>query len=495
MKNILLTAFCVLFTALSTVGLGIYHFQHYEYLTLSYQPMDCPPSSKQLHNPYRGWYHIYGYALSDSAPIDMEAMAETIAKDDNQLVLLEINLRNYTDCEISPIGLSQLESTLLAWQDAGKQLILRFLYDWNGKARETEPRDISLIKRHMAQTGEIVNKYANCVFLMQGIYVGNCGEMNNSDYMSLEHMYELATYLDSVIDPAIFLSVRTPEHYRIINRTSEPLTRESAFSGNLAARTGLFNDGMLGSKSDLGTYGENAFTPSKDFTGKGTRSEEIAFQNELCHYVPNGGEVVLDNEYNEFPRAVTDLRAMHVSYLDSRYDLAVLDKWRGAVYSATGNTDNSLDDSCFDGADGYSYIGAHLGYRYALNASSCTFDTFHDDKARLTVEIANNGFSACYRPFLSSITVLRADGTLCDTIRANTDNRFWKSGTTTSWDVPLDIRTYQEGNYQLFYRLLDPATNQEIRLANDMEHTNYGYLLGRFTIARKAKITAKELTP
>ncbi len=501
MKKLLITVFCALFTALSPVSLGVYGFQQYDYLTVTYQPMDCPPSSRQLNNPYRGWYHIYGYTLSDDAPIDMDDMAKTIARDANQLVLLEINLRNYSDCEISAMGLSQLETVLLAWQDAGKQLILRFLYDWNGKARETEPKDISIIKRHMTQTGAIVNKYAERVFIMQGIYVGNCGEMNNSDYMSRENMYELAAHLDAVIDPAIYLSVRTPEHYRIVSRTNEPLSIKDAFSGNIAARTGLFNDGMLGSASDLGTYGENAFVSSENFTGNGTRSEEIAFQNALCHYVPNGGEVVLDNEYNDFPRAAADLRAMHVSYLDSNYDLAVLDKWRNTVYSANNGTDSFSDnasadctdsfsdDSCFDGIDGFSYIGAHLGYRYALISSGCSFDTFQDDKAKLTVEIMNNGFSASYRPFISSVTVLREDGTLCDTIIANTDNRFWKSGETASWEVPLNIRAYQDGNYQIFYRLRDPATNREIRLANDMEHTNHGYRLGNFTVAHKKTVT------
>ena len=97
--------------------------------------------------------------------------------------------------------------------------------------------------------------------------------MNNSNYMSLENMRELAAHLDSVIDPAIYLSVRTPEHYRIISRSCEPLPAADAFSGKISARIGLFNDGMLGSESDLGTYGEQPFAAATDFTGKGTRSE------------------------------------------------------------------------------------------------------------------------------------------------------------------------------------------------------------------------------
>ena len=236
MKNfILLVIPCMILSLFPDTGIGTYLFTSRECYTITYQPEEYVSSNQPLNNPYRGWYHIYGYALSDSEPLNLTQIQETIAKDSNQLVLLEINLRNYAASDISSGGLSQLESILLAWEDAGRQLILRFLYDWNGKAKETEPQDISIIKRHMEQTGEIVNKFANCVFLMQGIYVGNCGEMNNSNYMSLENMRELASHLDSVIDPAIYLSVRTPEHYRIVSNSSEPLSAADAFSGKISS--------------------------------------------------------------------------------------------------------------------------------------------------------------------------------------------------------------------------------------------------------------------
>ncbi len=472
-KIFLLTIPCLLLSMFHITGAGTYLLYPHEYYTVSYQPGIYSPSSRQLDNPYQGWYHIYGYALSDTEPLNMDNIHQTIKRDNNQLALLEINLRNYPASEISVSSLSQLDALLLAWKDSHKQLILRFLYDWNGKAKETEPKEISIIKRHMTQTAEIVNKYTDCVYLMQGIYVGNCGEMNNSNYMSLENMRELFATLDSVIDPAIYLSVRTPEHYRIVSRSSAPISEADAFSGKSSARTGLFNDGMLGSGNDLGTYGDKAFTPSKDFTGKGTREEEIAFQNKLCNYVPNGGEVVLDNKYNDFPDAVKDLKAMHVSYLDCGYDLAVLDKWKNSVYRGK---------DCFDGTDGYSYIGAHLGYRYALLASDCSFHTFQTHNATLSVTMENSGFSVCYRPFTSIVTILRMDGSICDTIKVNTDNRFWKSGETATFRVPLDVRRYQDGNYRIYYQLFDPATKQNIQLANKTASGKYGYFVGSFRV-------------
>ena len=82
------------------------------------------------------------------------------------------------------------------------------------------------------------------------------------------------------------------------------------------ARLGLYNDGMLGSVSDLGTYGD---TKRKDATSpsyKGTREDELKFQNTLCQYVPNGGEVVSDNSYNDLQGVIFKVpNCEHVSYV------------------------------------------------------------------------------------------------------------------------------------------------------------------------------------
>ncbi len=475
-KRLLIIPCALLLAALAAAGIAARQFYLERYYVVSCQSAPYEDTARLLSNPYCGWYRIYGYALSDSAPPDMEAMQKNIASDDNELVLLELNLRNYAASDISPTGLAQLESILSAWEASGKQLILRFLYDWDGKARETEPDDISVIKRHMEQAAKAVNRHKSCVYLLQGIFVGNCGEMNNSNYMAAEQMRELAAYLDSVIDKSIFLSVRTPAHYRAISQSFDPLPAEKAFSGAIEARTGLFNDGMLGSASDLGTYGETPLAEAADFNGKGTRAEEIAFQNALCQYVPNGGEAVLDNEYNDFPNAVADLREMHVSYLDCGYDLAVLEKWRGSSYGG---------DGCFHGGDGCSYIGAHLGYRYAFRSSDCSFDPFRDGTAAFSLTIENSGFANSYRPFSSVVTVLREDGSVCDAIPVRSDARLWKSGESVTLQVPLDVCAYKEGTYRIYYRLSDPALDgRTILFANTLSLSEYGYPIATLTVEK-----------
>ena len=161
-------------------------------------------------------------------------------------------------------------------------------------------------------------------------------------------------HLASVTDPGIFLAVRTPNQWRTITESSVPLTAEQTLSNSLAARLSLFNDGMLGSETDLGTYGDSDILFSLSGFEKRPR------QAELCRYVPNGGEVVIDKPYNDFSSAVNDLAHTHVSYLNDIYDDAVLSKWRNDTYQR---------NDCFRGMNGYDYIYSHLGYRYVLRSS------------------------------------------------------------------------------------------------------------------------------
>lgn len=475
MKKKSIFLFCAIVLLLAAGFLTAYRLYTLYYFRTDYHPAEFTASDKTLHNPWRGWYQIYGYALSDTAPPDAQILEKAIRQDENELVLLQINLREYAGSDISKTALAQLDSLLRTWKASGKQLILRFLYDWNGQAKESEPKEIETVMRHMEQTAEIVNRYKDCVWLMQGIYVGNNGEMNNSAFLSQDNMCKLAAYLDSVIDSEIFLSVRTPAHWRAIARTFAPLSENLAFSGKGAARIGLYNDGMLGSANDLGTYGDTSLDNASDFCAKGTREEELLFQNSLCAYVPNGGEVVVANPYNDFKNARSDLKTMRITYLNSGYDKAVLDKWRDEAFE---------DDGCFYGADGYTFIGEHLGYRYALNACTFTFDPFSPDPGTLTLSIENQGFAGCYRPLVSAFTIVNENGAVTDTIKTADDARLWGGGETSSLSVSLDIRTYKTGTFRIYYSLTDTALNREIEFANQETPTEYGYFLGELTVTK-----------
>ena len=219
-------------------------------------------------------------------------------------------------CRLSSDALfTGFDSILGAWAGSNKQLILRFLYDWDGNASATEPSDIKIILKHMEQTASVYNKYADSIYILQGLYIGSYGEMHGSAHQDKNNIIRLARKLYNVSAPSIFLAVRTPAQLRAITEGTDGLVTE---------RLGLFNDGILSSTSDCGTYAE------------GKREQELEFQDNLCLSVPNGGEAIIENPLNNINNAVKDLRKMHVSYLNSMYDASVLDKWKASEYNGDG---------------------------------------------------------------------------------------------------------------------------------------------------------------
>lgn len=446
--------------------------------SLSFSPAVFAESTEPVPNPYCGFYHLYGYRLQEEDTSRAEDLAAVIAEDAYTIALLQINLRDYRTQNLTSTALAQLDTLFSSCEDAGKKLIVRFLYDWDGKASETEPDEISRIFTHMDQVAPYVNAHKNTIFLLQGIFVGECGEMHGSHYMGHDDMVSLGHHLHDCIDPEIFLSVRTPAHYRAIAGTFDPLTSEDAFSGTLASRLGLFNDGMLGSDIDLGTYGTSSISGKTDPDAKGTRQEELAFQNQLCRFVPNGGECVLDNPYNDFENAQADLRAMHVSYLNSDYDRKVLDKWRNSVYTG---------DDPFHGINGYDYIAAHLGYRYTLLSCTMDYDKWKSRSASLTITLQNSGFSPAYRPFHTTVTLVpdpRKDSEkiICP---VEFDNRYLSGGETGSFSFSIDVSGLSKGKYSVYFRMTDPASSdRQIQLANaDAQITEDGLLAGILTVS------------
>lgn len=444
---------------------GMY-FLHLERRSVSYQPAACIESAEEFQNPYVGWYHMYGYVLSDQGSNDLSKAAEQ--EPGPGLALLEINLRNYINTSVSDIGLRQLDDIFAAWQAAGKQLIIRFLYDWDGSSNE--PDTLELVQEHMSQTAEIVNRYSDCIYIIQGIYVGKWGEMHGSRYMNDKDMLTLIHHLNEVVHPNIFLSVRTPGQWRSIRNSEEDSMAQS--ENPLCSRLGLYNDGMLGSATDLGTYGEEGTPASTVNQDIDSRQAEIAFQNVLCNYVPNGGEVVNDNSYNDFPAAVADLSDIHVSYLNDSYDTAVLSKWERTICDR---------EDIFSGMNGLDYISRHLGYRYVLRTSSCHIPE-SPENVMLSVVLENIGFSNCYRSFDVTLTLRHKIYRTDYSVPVQTDTRLWNAGMQTVLEVPLDISDCRPGNYTVYLKITDPASGYEILCANEGQHNEKGYVLGELAI-------------
>lgn len=443
------------------------NIRYFNTFALTYTPMEYPEGTAHLDNPHIGYYHLYGYILKDEAvyasPADVPNIPETEDEENEErLVLIQINLCRFKETELTETALSQLDTILSAWCGTDYSLLLRFIYDWDGAALNAEPQDISLILRHMEQTATVYNRYADHILTLQGLFTGNHGEMNNTNYGSAADMRQLASKLAETADPSIYLAVRTPEQWRSITEADSYSELAAMPESPYMNRLGLYNDGMLGSETDTGTY----MTRS--------RSEEIAFQNILCWTVPNGGEVIINNPYNDLDNAVTDMRQMHVSYINSTYDSSVLDKWKQTIYSG---------DDIFNGVSGYDYIRDHLGYRFVLRSTEVVRD-YIKGQVFLRIGIENVGFSRSYRDFSFRLTLSDTETGETIPVIAEEDSSCLADGEITYLDIPLAAGDYPHGTYELYWQTTDEISGETILYGNDLNLTEHGYLLGTLSIEK-----------
>lgn len=430
-------------------------------------------SSRELANPNRGFYRLYSFPITDKKTDYQKLIAEIGENDtDTKLMMAQISLKAYCKGEISKKGLRNINSLLDVLELTDKRLIIRFVYDKDGQNEQNEPESMDIILKHMEQLEEILKDHSRRIFIVQSLFVGNWGEMNGTRYDSDEDFRELAEKLSEVTDESTYLSVRIPAQWRAIMQTDDPLSE--TVSGSLRAdRLGLFNDGMLGNESDYGTY---CTDENQDVNGVRfpllSRGEEIAFQNELCRRVPNGGEVINDNIYNDFSNALKDLSAMHVTYLNKVYDEEVLNKWKKAAVTEEG---------CFYGMDGLSYVERHLGYRLVLKDVLFTKD-MKEKCLSVGVNIKNVGFAPLYRePKIRIILQNEANNEL-QVYPVSQILKDLSGGDeaekTKKLSVKIPFEKLAGKKYTVYFSMVDPDLGEHILLGNEENEEQYGYRIG-----------------
>lgn len=435
-----------------------------------WEPETYTEVSGDVLNPERGYYQMYEYFISDEKEYDWDSPQsfETDPEEGYSLAMLEFNIKAYRDCEISQKGLTDIEQVFLALQRTGMKAIVRFMYDSEGNGIEAEPDNLETVLRHMEQTGAILRKYEDSVYVLQGVFVGSWAEMHTSKFLGDEDVRTLLQKLFQESGGNITLSVRTPAFWRIGNERMKPLTEQEAFSSQLCAKIALFNDGLLSSQTDLGTYGAVSRKKADEFSDKWKRNEELNFQKQLCLFVPNGGETSCLSDYNDEEQVLKDLPQMHLSYLHDGYSQEVMDKWKNTTY--TGR-------DVFNGKSLFEYVGAHLGYRYVLRDCSVKTTGGKGAKEELSIglSIKNTGFANIYKD--RSVNLVISGQGQERKVLVDTDLRKWLPSETIKIQANIMRGSMASGDYKLYLEIGEG--NETIRLANEELYdaaTGYHYL-------------------
>lgn len=475
-------AFLIIILVLLVLGLsGAIWKNHYEkmlarghgnVITESYRFTE---SARELQNPNRGFYYMHGFRINDEEADFRQNISNRFCKDEKtKLTLIQINLQYYRDKPISEQGLENIEALFETLEKLDKNLIIRFVYDWNGENMEYEPESVDIILEHMRQVGPILRKYKDCIFTLQGLFIGNWGEMNGTKYANPQDVPKLAMQLAEVTDDTTFLAVRMPMFWRIATQLPDVATVERG-DGSLASRLGLYNDGMLGSWSDYGTYGDHTKEEHGYYT-YWNREQELEFQEELCKLVPSGGEVIVDNSYNDFENALQDMQRMHVTYLNRDYDRNVLNKWE--KYTVT-------EEGCFDGMDGLSYIERHLGYRLLIQDVKMDYQ-YEEDILSVDIAMENVGFAPMYREAEVRVVLFSEETGELHSYEVTQDIRGLTGGTKSEESLDLQVQIPLAGEtakgYRMYLEITDALSGEPIELANEQEAMEYGYEIGTINI-------------
>jgi len=328
--------------------------RHFQVAQWTETKTPCPQGS-----PCRGWYRIYEYRLED------DAWEEPVRYAGESLALVLLNIGAYREMDLDEGALKRMDECLARFEKLGFDLILRICYDTEGKGMVREPSLFSQVKKHVMQLAPILLSHAEHVFVYQGLLVGNWGEMHGSKFLLPEKVKELTETFLEATKGRIPLAVRKPAQARM-----------AYAEGAERSHVGFFNDGMLGSKTHLGTFA----LPS---TGRGawqepwSPEEELKFMKPFLAEVPYGGEVVAGQAELSAEQTVEVLRSLQVSYLNAIHDESVLSAWKETPYQ-----DGTL----------WEYVSAHLGYRLLAKRVSVSLQK----GLKVSLEVQNGGFGALY---------------------------------------------------------------------------------------------------
>ncbi|MDE6615102.1 MAG: DUF4874 domain-containing protein, partial [Lachnospiraceae bacterium] len=170
-------------------------------------------SGEDFANPGRGWYRIYTFKLET---LDYNELDWLYYNENETLALVLVDIGAYSSKNIDDGALDFFKYILGKFKEKNKEIILRIVYDTEGKGMQKEPSLFSQVAIHMQQLGSIVKEYAGNIFLFQGLFVGSWGEMHTSKFLSEEKLKILYAKWIQETGGSVKISFRTPVQVRIV---------------------------------------------------------------------------------------------------------------------------------------------------------------------------------------------------------------------------------------------------------------------------------------
>ncbi len=394
----------------------------------------------------------------------------------NTLVYRYYVLDGFKNSAISSDYLNRIRNDMRVVREAGIKIIPRFAYTISpnqsgcADASACPPYgDASkqTILGHIDQLKSIFLENRDVVAVVQMGFIGVWGEQYYTDFFGdassndsqrrlLDNNWrdrnDVLNALLNAVPKSRMVQVRYPQlKQRAIYGISAPigaapLGEAQAHNGSDIARIGFHNDCFLASPDDFGTYFDYG---TSDSPARGAVEVLKDYFADDSRFVAVGGETCSDgfSPQNDCSgQALSDMRQLHYSYLNSEYNNDVNNDWQ--------------DGGCM------AEIQRNLGYRFVMEQGTYAATATPGQAFDFSLRVRNVGFAAPYnaRP----LEVVLRNTSSGNTYRLPlggraADVRFWSpertTTITTSVDLPANVT---EGRYELLLNLPDTANNGAI---------------------------------
>lgn len=371
------------------------------------------------------------------------------------------NYTEGTDYDLDALFFQNVRATFENCRKNGSTIAVRFRYDSNGK-ENPEPATFEQVLHHIQQIKEngLLEDYKDILMFVETGFVGKWGEQHGGKYTALDYKVQLVNAMLDCVPKEIPITVRTPNIFAAwAGITTAEMADYIAEPNSDAARIGLYNDGYMGSDTDLGTYSN--------------RAAETTWMQQQMQTTYYGGEFSgnLDwaQKYDTYlpENAIPEMYYTHLSYINANIYSLYKDYTFGESYDV-----ENVDNSAYYGQTVFQFIRDHLGYRFVIRDAKISETVEAGKQLQCQLSIENTGFANPIRPLKAEV-LLEKDGNYIQT-EVNLDPTQWHSCTTT--EIPLTLQLpgdLDAGKWQVYLRLsignqgIDESAMRTVQFANE----------------------------
>ncbi len=462
--------------------------------TLKDSGIDYTESTQTINNPAMGYTQTIWYTCK---PNDTPVQNPT-----GNLVLMFVNIGafssgvngstdddgNYTegtDYDLDESFFEGLRGTFENARKNGCTIALRFRYDANGKSNP-EPSSFEQVLKHIQQIKDsnILEDYKDILMFVESGFVGEWGEQWGGKYVSLDYKAQLLDAMLDCVPDDIPVTVRTPNTFAKWAGIEMSELADYQAEGD-ARRVGLYNDGYMGSDTDLGTF---TYNRELETTWLGNQTTSTYYGGEFS------GNLEWTKKYDTYlpENAIPEMYKTHLTYINSN----IYSLYKDYTFSSEYDVPN-VDNSAYYGETVYKFIRDHLGYRFVLRDSELSTQVSQGETLNLSFDVENTGFANPIKSQKAEV-ILEKDGKYITT-EVDIDSTKWYSCTSNSIDLSLKIPNLEVGEWNVYLRLsvgnnsISESNLRTVKFANnDIWNTSLGAnYLGSFDVT--SSVSDKEL--